>query len=121
MAIFAVLATIGVLAIYIINLPEGKIEASSAAFSAIVMLELVNVFLVRQAYSTRLLTNHWLFIAVIGTLLLQLGVVLTPSIAGLFSITQIDVFDWILITVLSLALWLIFSLIQIAFPVYRKI
>ena len=112
MAIFAFLVTIGVLAIYILNLPEGKMEASSAAFMTLIAFELVKVFLIRQTYGTRFLSNPWLFVAVIGTIALQLVIVQVPSIAQIFSIKAIDPSDFALIAGLCAVLWISFSFIQ---------
>lgn len=120
MAIFAFLVTIGVLAIYILKLPEGKMEASSAAFMALIAFELVKVFLVRQTYGTRFLSNSWLFVIVIGTIALQLVIVQVPPIAQIFSIKAIDPGDFALILGLCAVLWASFSFIQKLLPSQTK-
>jgi P-type Ca2+ transporter type 2C len=112
MFIFGILLTIGVLGIYTLNLSEGMLEAKGAAFTAIVIFELVKLYLIRSNYNTSFFSNKWLFLAVIGTLVLQMLIIYVPFFANLFEIRHIDLFDWSYILGASIVLWAVFKIIQ---------
>ena len=113
MFIFGVMLTVAVLGIYFLNLKEGFLEAKGAAFTAIVMFELVKLYIIRSNYKTSFFSNMWLFWAVIVTILLQLAIVYTPFLSNLFEVKHIDLSDWTFIIVGCISLWFGFKLIRI--------
>lgn len=112
MVIFGVLLALGVLTIYFFNLPEGLTEAKGAAFSAIVIFELVFIYLIRSNYKLPLLSNKWLILSVVGSILLQILIIYVPALAILFEIKHIDIYDWLFIFIGSISIWLIFKTFQ---------
>jgi len=97
MLFFGALLALCVLFIYDANLREGIHEAQGAAFLSIVVLELINVMIIRKNFKMKLLTNKWVIIAVVGSLALQLILMYIPFLAHIFEIKPIDVHDWIII------------------------
>ncbi len=113
MFIFGIMLTVAVLGIYLWDLErEGLEQAQGAAFMAIVVFELVNLYIIRSGYKTPFFSNKWLFISVVVTLALQISIIYIPFIAHLFEVENINMFDWIYIVTASLILWGGFKLIQ---------
>lgn len=112
MFIFGFMLTAAVLGIYLWDLREGLEQAQGAAFMAIVVFELVNLYIIRSGYKTPFFSNKWLFISVIVTLLLQIGIIYIPFISRLFEVDNINLYDWIYIIVMSGVLWGGFKLVQ---------
>lgn len=112
MFIFGFLLAVAVLGIYSMNLRESLEDAQGAAFMAIVVLELVYIYLIRSTYKTSLFSNPKLIIAVLATLFLQIAIIYIPSLARLFEVTHIELFDWLYIGFASVFLWITFQLFR---------
>lgn len=112
MSIFGVLLALGVLGIFLINLPQGVEKAQSAAFLAIVMFELVNIYLIRSNYRTPFFSNKWLFISIAITMTLQISIIYIPTLSNLFGLVRVDALDWIYIAAVSGLLGLSYKFIQ---------
>ncbi|HUQ84921.1 MAG TPA: cation-translocating P-type ATPase [Candidatus Limnocylindrales bacterium] len=112
MIVFGILLTIGVLGIYVIDLPRGLADAQGAAFNAIVVFELVGLYLIRSDYKTSFFSNKWLLFSIVVTLSLQLLIAYTPFLAKLFEIKGTDWLDWVYIFAVSGLLWIVFKFIQ---------
>ena len=102
--------TIGVLILYFLNLPEGIDEARASAFMAIIIFELVRLVNIRSDYKISWLSNVWLPIAILSSVVLQLAIVYIPTLANLFEVAPIDTFDWIYIVVVAISLFIAFRL-----------
>lgn len=107
MVIFGVLLTIAVLGIFLMDLPKGMAYAQGAAFTAIVVFELVNIYLIRSSYKTNFFSNKWLMISIGVTFGLQLLIVYVPFLANIFGIQAIDWIDWVYIFAASGLLWIV--------------
>jgi P-type Ca2+ transporter type 2C len=112
MFIFGLLMTVGVLGIYMLRLPDGVLEAKGAAFTAIVIFELVKLYLIRSNYKIRVFSNIWLLLAVVVTVLLQILIVYVPFLANLFEVKHVGIFDWGYILISSIIMWFAFKLVQ---------
>jgi Ca2+-transporting ATPase len=112
MIIFGILLTIAVLGVYVLNLPKGLQAAQSVAFVALVVFELVNIYIIRSDYKTDFFSNKWLFISIAMTIALQLVIMYVPFLANIFGIIQINLTDWLIIIALSVLLWVVFSLLK---------
>ncbi|RNA64164.1 calcium-translocating P-type ATPase, SERCA-type [Prosthecochloris sp. ZM_2] len=81
--------------------------ASTMAFTALVVFEMVNAFQARSErqnlFAMGLLSNPWLFGAVAVSLLLQVLVIYSP-LADAFHVVPLSVRDWGLIVLVSLSL-----------------
>lgn len=112
MMIFGTLMASGVIGIFLIDLPQGIEKAQSAAFLAIVMFELVNIYLIRSNYRTPFFSNKWLFISITITITLQLCIIYIPFLANLFSLKRVDLLDWVYIFAVSGLLGILYKFIQ---------
>jgi P-type Ca2+ transporter type 2C len=68
------------------------------AFTTLVLFQLFNAFCSRSDERSAvegLFTNHWLWAAVILSLLLRAAVVYTPSLQEAFSTTGLTAGDWL--------------------------
>ncbi len=101
MSVMGLLIAGAVLFLYVFNLPSGIEHARGVAFAGIVVIELMNLFIIRSSYKTAFFTNKWIFIAVIGTFALQLAILFIPFLSQLFGIARLDLLDWAMIAVLS--------------------
>lgn len=114
MVIFGILLTLGVVGIFILDLPEGLQAAQGAAFMAIVVFELVNVYLIRSNYKTSIFTNKLLFLSIAFTFGLQVLITHIPVVAKLFEVGRVDLLDWIYIIAVSALMWIVFKGLQLA-------
>lgn len=105
-----------VIAVYIWHLNYGEAVARSAAFMALVIFELLAIFLARGAYGTRFLSNYWLFLAVGTTLALQLGIFALPALQTLFAVAPIPLEGLVFIAAMGSGMCLIHVLRIIIFP-----
>ncbi len=112
MTIFGALLAVGVLGIFLLDLPQGVAKAQSAAFLALVMFELVNIYLIRSNYRTPFFSNKWLFISIAVTLTLQMLLIYVPFFSNLFGLVRVDMLDWVYIIAVSGLLGLFYKFIQ---------
>jgi Ca2+-transporting ATPase len=99
------------------GLPGGLIDGSgdthyaqTLAFTTLVLLQMFNIFNSRsgeQSALVNLFQNHWLWISVGGSILLQILVIYTPVMQQAFSTVPLSFGDWLLCGgVASSVLWL---------------
>jgi len=112
----AVMAT-GTLLVLDASLPGGLIEgfgsiryAQTMAFTTLMMFQLVNVFNARsdeRSAFSGLFKNHWLWLAVLLSLLLQVAVIYIPFLQQAFSTVSLSFLDWLRCAIAaSSVLWL---------------
>jgi Ca2+-transporting ATPase len=80
--------------------------AQTMAFTTLVFGQLFNVFNSRSdthSVFDRITSNRWVWIAVIFSLVLQIGVVYLPFLQSAFSTVPLNLFDWLLCAALSSA------------------
>lgn len=116
MFIYGILMTIAVLGIFSIDLNEGLSHAQGAAFTAIVMIELIMLYIIRSSFKVSFFKNPWLLYAVFATVVIQVLIVYIPFVSVLFEIENINLFDWTYIIIASSILWIIFKLIKRYLP-----
>jgi P-type Ca2+ transporter type 2C len=84
--------------------------AQTMAFTTLVLCQLFNVFNSRsdeQSAFAGLFRNHWLWLAVGVSLILQVAVIYLPGFQQAFSTVPISVVDWLLCAAIaSSVLWL---------------
>ena len=112
MFVFGFLLAVAVLGIYKLNIAESLEDAQGASFMAIVVLELVYIYMIRSTYKTSFMSNPKLLIATLATLFLQIAIIYIPTLAKLFEVTHIEVFDWLYIAASALILWVTFHLFR---------
>jgi Ca2+-transporting ATPase len=92
--IIAVLMAAAVLFLFIRFLPEGADVARTAAFTTIVMLEMVRVAMIRSQYGLSFFSNGYLIGAILLSILLQAAVVYTPLMNIVFKTRPLSLHHW---------------------------
>jgi Ca2+-transporting ATPase len=116
MIIVGVIMASGTLLVIDWSLPGGLIPgngslryAQTLAFTVLVLAQLFNVFNARSDKTSAfrsLLTNRWLWLAILLSLLLQVAVVYLPLLQTAFSTVPLSISDWLLcLAIASSVLW----------------
>jgi len=89
-------------------LPEGEQMARTAAFIAVSMTQILNVFNLRSLrlsiFEIGLFTNRWVNYALLGAVVLQLLVIKVPFLRSLMGFENLPWVDLLLITIASAAI-----------------
>ncbi len=104
------LLTLVVLYLFTRGLNESLLKAQTLAFTALVMFELVRVYVIRKQYKIKTL-NKFLIFALASSIILQLLVVYTP-LNVYFKTTPLSLIDWLYISIVGI-IFLVLSLIAI--------
>jgi len=101
--IAGVVMTVGTLALYYYEIISGMgaLKATSIAFTVFVMFQIFNVFNCKSEMNLRNISNKFLFVAISMSLLLQIAVIYTPFLQGIFETTALSLIDWIVIILVS--------------------
>jgi Ca2+-transporting ATPase len=111
--IFGFLMTVIMLAQYWYNTThESNFAAVSAAFTAMVVYELVRLVDIRTDYKIKWLSNPMLTVAMIISLALQLAVLYVPFMAKYFGVGPLSTHDWVFMIVGSIVLFTVMKLIN---------
>jgi Ca2+-transporting ATPase len=117
--IFGSLMTIAMLLQYWYNIHhESQIAAVSAAFTAMVVYELVRLVDIRTDYKIRWLSNPMLTVAMVISVALQVGVLYIPSVAEYFEVGPLSAHDWVFMAIGSAILFISMKLIN---PILDKV
>jgi Ca2+-transporting ATPase len=92
--IIAVLIAAGVLFLFNRFLFEGEAIARTVAFTALVMLEMVRVTMIRSQYKLSVFSNMSLIGAIILSVMLQVAVVYVPMMNIVFKTTPLTLYHW---------------------------
>lgn len=115
MIIFSIFLSIFVLGAYVLNSQDGIAAAQGAAFTSLVIFELLSIYLIRSNYHVSFFSNKWLFISILVSILIQLGIIYNPFVANIFGLGEVHLQDWTFILLASIWLYLAFKLMQIGF------
>ena len=111
--IFGALMTVAMLLQYWYNVHhESQLAAVSAAFTAMVVYELVRLVDIRTDYKIKWFSNPMLTVAMIISVALQLAVLYVPGIADYFEVGPLSAHDWIFMAIGSVALFVMMKLIN---------
>jgi Ca2+-transporting ATPase len=86
---------IGTLLIFNINIPEGALKARTAAFTMLVVFEMVRVQSVRMKYRAGLFSNMKLIYAMAFSIVLQLAVIYALPLQAAFGTVALGLMDWV--------------------------
>lgn len=116
--VFLTLAALGVAAssIWWFKMPEAKIE--TLVFTTLVLIQLVHAFNYRSAgtiFSLETFKNNWLLLAFIGSFALQLAVVYIPFLQPFFNTMPLNLKDWALIIIATLAAEVLIDISKMTF------
>lgn len=96
--IFGVLMSVLLIAQYWYNITYfSQAAAVSAAFTAMVVHEMVRLIDIRSDYAIKWFSNPWLTVAILSSLILQLLVLYVPPLAKTFSVQPLQLHDWVII------------------------
>jgi Ca2+-transporting ATPase len=95
-AILICVAILGLIQ-YGLSLGYEVIRLQTIAFTAIVMMEMVRIYSIRNEFGLGIFSNMYLFWAIASSIGLHLLVLYVPIIANLFSVVPLGSFDWFLI------------------------
>lgn len=116
--IFGFLMTIALLVQYWYNhTHESTFAAVSAAFTAMVVYELVRLVDIRSDYKIRWFSNPMLTVSMLISLALQFAVLYVPFMADYFGVGPLSAHDWVFMLVGSIGLFVAMKLIN---PVLDK-
>lgn len=101
-----------VVIVHLMNMDKGIGIAQGAAFTAIVIFELINLYVIRSSYRVSFFSNMWLFISIVVTILLQIIILYTPLFDTLFAIEPFDTRTWFFILLGSVWLWIAYKLVK---------
>ena len=99
--VVAGILTIGTLGVFKLELDAGAdaVRSRTVAFTTLVFFELFLVFAIRSPRQTiwqiGLFTNKKLILAVIASMMLQVMVIYTPFLQGVFETEALTVLDWL--------------------------
>jgi len=100
--ITGIIMTIGTLALYYYELitsgTNPTTKAITVAFTVFVLYQLFNAYNNKSHSKEK---NNMFWISIIGSFILQLFVIYTPQLQIIFKTCPIDIFDWILIFIIS--------------------
>jgi len=105
--LISVLMATGVLFLFHRFLPEGETLGRTVAFTAIVMLEMVRVTMIRSQYRLAFFSNGYLIGAVCLSVLLQVAVVYVPFMNVMFKTAPLALNHWFHIGVVMAVLLVI--------------
>ncbi|MFT4532349.1 MAG: Ca2+-transporting ATPase [Candidatus Saccharimonadales bacterium] len=111
--VFGALMTIVMLVQYWYNLDRvGTAGAVSAAFTAMVVYELVRLVDIRTDYKIKWLSNPMLTVAMLISLALQFSVLYVPAFANYFNVGPLAAHDWTFMIVGSILLFVAMKLVN---------
>lgn len=91
---------------------EGSLQAVSAAFTAMVVYEMVRLVDIRTDYKIKWFSNPMLTVAMVISILLQFAVLYIPSLAKYFGVGPLSTHDWVFMAVGSVFLFTVMKLIN---------
>ncbi len=91
---------------------ESRLAAVSAAFTAMVVYEMVRLVDIRTDYQIRWFSNPWLTVAIVSSLLLQLAVLYVAPLARYFEVGPLSAHDWGIMAAGSVVLFVAMKLVN---------
>lgn len=91
---------------------ESRFAAVSAAFTAMVVYEIVRLVDIRTDYKIKWLSNPWLTVAIVSSLALHLSVLYIPFMASYFDVGALMSLDWLIMAGGSALLFIIMKLLN---------
>lgn len=89
--------------------------AQTMAFTTLVVLELVAVQIIRSMYNAGFLSNPYIIIAVTVSFFLQLLIIYTPFLQGVFNTVPLNIKEWGIISAITVVVWILCCLINYLF------
>jgi hypothetical protein len=96
----------------------GVPEAVSAAFTSMVIYEVVRLVDIRTDYKIKWLANPWLTVSLILSLIIHFAVLYIDSLAQYFKVGPLSAHDWIFMAIGALFL---FTTMKMFNPIFDRI
>ncbi len=96
---------------------EGNLAAVSAAFTSMVVYELVRLIDIRTDYKIKWFSNPMLSVSMAISFALQFAVLYIPALAKYFEVGPLSAHDWVFMVTGSVALFVIMKLLN---PIFDK-
>ncbi|MBI2135702.1 calcium-translocating P-type ATPase, SERCA-type [Candidatus Woesearchaeota archaeon] len=100
--VIGTLICIAVLGMFKYGLAASAVKGQTMAFTSLVMLEMVRVYMVRANYKLSIFSNIYMVSAILISLLLQLAVVYIPMMQLIFDTVALSLVDWAFIVLASM-------------------
>jgi len=113
--IFGTIMCISTLILFDMNLPMGKAQAITVAFTAIVIFEMVRVESVRAKHKLGIFSNKKLILAIASSVFLQLITIYVPFLQTIFETTALGLVEWAEIIAASAVLFFAMKLKKTVF------
>lgn len=97
---------------------ESAFAAVSAAFTSMVVFEMVRLVDIRTDYKIKWFTNPWLTVAILSSLVLQVAVLYVTPLAKNFEVGPLSGHDWVIMATGSVGLFIIMKLLN---PLFDRI
>lgn len=116
--VFGFLMTVVMLIQYWYNhTHENTLAAVSAAFTAMVVYEMVRLVDIRTDYKIKWFSNPMLTVSMLGSIALQFAVLYIPSFAKYFEVGPLSAHDWVFMVCGSVALFVIMKILN---PIFDR-
>ena len=102
-----ILMCIAVLAMFKYGLSTSAVKGQTMAFTSLVVLEMVRVYMVRANYNLSFFSNKYLVGAIVLSLLLHISVVYVPFLQPIFDTVGLGIVDWAFIALASMLVLII--------------
>lgn len=110
---------LGTLAACYFGMQHSSELAQTMAFTTLVVLELVAVQIIRSPYNVSIFSNPFIIAAVALSFLMQLFIVYTPFLQGVFKTVPLSTREWGIILAITIVVWILCDLINRLFKWQR--
>lgn len=111
----SIVIAFGTLAACYVGMQQSGELAQTMAFTTLVILELVAVQIIRSPYNIGMFSNPFVLMAVAASFVLQMFVVYTPFLQGVFKTVPLGTNEWEVIAVIVIGVWILSNLINRVF------
>ena len=111
-----VILSFGVMASYFYGLTYSPQTGQTMAFTTLVLLEFVRLSSVRAEYKLGFFSNPLVIIALVVSLGLQVLLIYTPALQGIFRTVPLSGVQWGVILLSSFCTWVVYKLFRKVFP-----
>ena len=110
--VYGLLMGIGCLTLFWLYLGSGLLKAQTMAFTGLVIFEMLRLQIIRSEYKISIFSNKYLIGAVVLSLGLQMLTIYGP-LAVWFKTKPLELFDWGMIAIASIVLWVIYKIVYV--------
>lgn len=113
--LLSVIIAIGTLTACYFGIHQSGELAQTMAFTTLVILELMAVQIIRAPFNVNILSNPYIIVAMGISFLLQLLIVYTPFLQGIFHTVPLHIGEWGIISAITVIAWILCMLTNLFF------